>query len=113
MAILLLRSLGKSLALTLAVELAAAALLGVRKGKDFLLVALVNVLTNPLLGLILDGLWLASGKMPGWYVILPLEAAVVAVEGLLYRGRLDCGKWNPFVLSAILNGLSYIGGWMV
>lgn len=109
----ILRALVQSLALTLLIELAAAGALGVRKGKDFLLVALVNVLTNPLLGLLLDGIWLGLGIWPRWYVILPLEILVVAAEGLLYRGRLEYAKMNPFVLSAALNGISVLGGLLV
>lgn len=106
-------SLLKSLGLTLALETAGAGLLGLRTGKDFLLVVLVNILTNPLLGLILDGIYLGLGIYPRWYIIVPLEAAVVAVEGLLYRGRLTCEKRNPFLLSLLLNGISYLGGLMV
>lgn len=106
-------SLLKSLGLTLALEIGGSGLLGLRKGKDFLLVALVNILTNPLLGLILDGIYLGLGIYPGWYIIAPLEAAVVAVEGLLYRGRLEYRKMSPFLLSLLLNGISYLGGLMI
>lgn len=113
MAKLLIVSLGKSLALTLALELTGAALLGIRKGKDFLLLTLVNVLTNPLLGLILDGIYLGLGIFPGWYIMLPLEAAVVLAEGALLRGRLAWDKWDPFLLSLLLNGISYLGGILV
>lgn len=110
---LILVSLVKSLALTLILELAGAGILGMRKWRDFLLVALVNILTNPLLGLILDGIYLGQGRYPGWYIILPLEAAVVITEGLLYRGRLVYRKIKPFLLSLLLNGISYLGGVMV
>lgn len=109
----IIKSLSVSLALTLVFELAAAGLLGFRGKRDFLLVALVNVLTNPLLGLILDGIWLGLGVWPRWYLILPLEIAVVIAEGALYRGRLEYTKMNPYVLSAVLNGISVLGGMMV
>lgn len=107
------RSLILSLGLTLVFESAAAWLLGMRKGKDFLLLLLVNVFTNPLLGLILDLYWLRFGVLPGLWLILPLEVLVVAAEGALYRGRLAFRNVNPFVLSLILNGLSYFGGLMI
>lgn len=113
MAEAILISLARSLGLTLILELAGAGLLGVRKGRDFLLIALVNVLTNPVLGLILDGIYLGLGMLPGWYIIAPLEAAVVLTEGALFRGRLAYNKVNPFLLSLVLNGISYLGGMMV
>lgn len=113
MAMAILKSLVQSLALTLLLEIAAAGLLGMRTMRDFLLVALVNILTNPLLGLILDGVWLGLGIWPRWYLILPLEAAVVTAEGFLYRGRLEYDKINPLILSAVLNGISYLGGLLV
>lgn len=113
MAAAIVKALMQSLALTLAIELAAGWVLGMRRAKDFALAALVNILTNPVLGLILDGLWLGLGVWPRWYVILPLEAAVVAVEGLLYRGRLEYNRMNPFLFSALLNGISFLGGLLV
>ena len=113
MATAIAKALVQSLALTLAIELPLAGLLGLRRGKDFVLVALVNILTNPLLGLILDGIWLGLGIWPKWYIILPLEVAVVLTEGLLYRGRLEHETINPMILSALLNGISYLGGLLV
>lgn len=106
-------SLAKSLGLTLAVELPVGALLGYYRWKDLLLIFLVNVLTNPLLGLILDGIYLGLGILPGWQIMLPLEAAVVLTEGLLYRGRLSREGLHPLLFSLILNTLSYLGGMMI
>lgn len=106
----ILLSLALSLGLTLLLETGLAALLGLRKGKDLLLVVLVNVLTNPPVVLTLALTQLYTQAPPVWYLVLPLEIAVVALEGLIYRGRLQHTKWNPFLLSVILNGISYIGG---
>jgi len=106
----MIKSLLISLALTLIVENAAAVILGVRKKKDFLLITLVNIVTNPLLVQILNILSLLLKNMPPWYLILLLEATVVVVEGLLYRNRLNYKKINPFIFSFILNLLSYFGG---
>ena len=107
------KSLVLSLGLTLTFEGGVAWLLGMRKGKDFLLLLLVNAFTNPLLGLILDLYWLRFEVLPVIWLIAPLEVLVVAAEGALYRGRLEFRKINPFVLSLILNGLSYLGGLMI
>lgn len=113
MAAALLRSLGVSLLLTELFELAVAALLGVRSRRDFLLVLLVNLATNPLVGILFDGVWLFSGRMPPWYLILFAEAAAVAAEALLYRGRLQYQKLPPVFFSLILNLISYTGGVLV
>lgn len=113
MAELIALSLLKSLAMTLVLELVFAPVLGLRKPKDFLLVLLVNVLTNPLVGLTLDLYWLHTGAMPPWYLILVLEAAAVLSEALLYRKRLEYTALPPLVLSLILNGISYFGGWIL
>lgn len=96
------------LALTLAVELTAALLWGVR-GQDLLLCALANVLTNPavvLLNLLFPAPWL----------LLLLECAAVGVEGLIY---LQCARKirAPFLFSLCANGCSFglglaIGGMM-
>ena len=105
----LLRSLLCSLTLTLALELGAALLLGVRARKDLLLIFLVNVLTNPPLVLTLDLVYLAQG-MPPWYLIAALELSAVGVEALLFRRRLLYARISPLLLSFLLNALSYFGG---
>ncbi len=104
----LLFSLALSLFLTLLIELLAALIFGLRSPKDFLLVALVNLLTNPPLVLILDLVFL-TGPVP-WYLIAALELAAVLTEGLLYRKRLNYTRIHPLLLSLLLNGISYIGG---
>lgn len=109
----ILLALLKSLGVTLAFELSLGMLLGFRRGRDLALIFLVNVLTNPLLGLILDGIYLGLGIFPGWPILLPLEAAVVLAEGILYRGRLSRETVNPFILSLILNATSFLGGMMI
>ncbi len=110
MAAALLRSLGVSLLITELSELAAAALLGVRSRRDFLLVLLVNLATNPSVGILFDGFWLFTGAAPPWFLLLAAELAAVIAEALLYRGRLAYRKLRPIVLSLILNLISYLCG---
>ena len=105
----LLRSLLLSLALTLVFELCGAFLLGVRNKKDFLLLFLVNVVTNPPLVLTLD-LWYLSRGMPPWYLIGALELTAVAAEWLLLRRRLVYKRIAPLLLSILLNAISFSGG---
>ena len=105
----LLLSLALSLALTLVLELGAAFLLGVRDKKDFLLLFLVNVVTNPPLVLALD-LWYLARGAPPWYLIGALEAAAVIVEWLLLRCRLTYRKIPTILFAIILNAISFLGG---
>ena len=104
----LIESLLLSLGLTLLFELVFAFLLGIRKGKDFLLVALVNVVTNPPLVLILN--LLQRRSLVSFPVILALELTAIAIEWLLYRKRLEYEKLPPLVFSLLLNAISYTGG---
>lgn len=105
----ILRSLGISLLLTLIVELLLALLLGVRKPRDFLLIFLVNLVTNPLIGISLDVYYSLVSMPPVWLIAL-LEIGVVVGEWALYRGRLEYQKLPPFGVSLILNAASYLTG---
>ena len=107
---ILLKSLALSLGFTLAAELAFAAILGIRQGKDFLLVALVNILTNPPLVFPAVTLSFLSPHTVNLYVIIPLEIFIALTEGLIYRKRLSFRRLNPFLISLILNSASYLGG---
>lgn len=106
----MLKSILLSLGLTLLFELVSAALLGVRKKKDFLLVFLVNVVTNPPLVLTLNLLSMYRPMLVNYWLILPLELLVVCAEWLLYRNRLDYSKLPPLLFSLLLNIISYSGG---
>ncbi|MCQ2418327.1 MAG: hypothetical protein MJ085_00950 [Clostridia bacterium] len=104
-----LRSLGTSLLLTLVIELLLALILGVQEGRDFLLIFLVNVITNPLIGILLDVYYVYVAVPPFWLIAV-LEAGVVFGEWALYRGRLEYRKLPPFVFSLVLNTASYLIG---
>ena len=99
----------RSLLLTLAVELAAAVLFGFRR-RDLLFVGLVNVLTNPLLNVtsFLTGFFF--GTRARICVVIALEIAVVAAEGLIYLKTLEKRRPHPLLLSLLLNALSYSAG---
>lgn len=88
-----------SLFLTLLFELFVAAIFRVR-GKDLLLVILVNVLTNP--AAVLFSVLAGNRKM----IQLFIEAVVILTEGCYYKkysGRIKNGFW----LSAVANVVSY------
>lgn len=102
-------SLSLSLCLTIAVECLLSFALGVRKAKDYLLIVLVNIITNPLVGILLD-LFYFYVSPPPWFFIAFLEIAAVFAEWLLYRGRLQYKKISPLLLSLMLNAGSYLAG---
>lgn len=106
----MLRSLALSLGLTLLIEIPAALILGLRRKEDILLVGLVNILTNPIVVLILNLFFLFTASPPPWFLILPLEVFAVLTEGFIYQKGLSYRRIHPFLLSLILNGISYFGG---
>ena len=104
----LLASLGISLALTLALEPAFFLLAGKRGGKDMMLVVMVNVLTNPAVVLIY---WMMAAYTD-WYavfIVLPLEASAVLVEGHYYKKYGKAFK-RPYIFSLAANAFSYGAG---
>lgn len=113
MAVFLIRMFGGSLAITVAIELAVAFLLGMRTGKGMLLVALVNLLTNP--PAVLCN-WLCMLYLTDYRRIpvqLVIEAAVVTVEALVYCSFAKDCVWlvrRPVLLSLTANGCSWLLG---
>ena len=99
----------RCLALTVLVESAAAFCLGVRSVRGQVVVLLCNVLTNPLVvSLNVLCTWV-FGRVGYWCSLLCLEIAAFAAEAAVYRKNVPCSK-NPFVLSAVLNGSSFLLG---
>jgi len=97
---------------TIAIELGLAAVLfGVRDRRAAAVVALAQVVTNPVveLGCLLVG-WSVAAPFPGvaWAVMLALELGAVAVEAWIYRetGVVE----RPVVASVTLNLASFAIG---
>ena len=109
----LVRMFGISLMLTLMTELAAAYAVGVRTGKNMLLVVLVNVLTNP--AAVLCN-WLCRMYLPDYHRIpvqLVIETVVVMVEAFVYcRFAKDESRQikRPVLLAFAANGCSWLLG---
>ena len=99
-------SLAVSLGLTLILELMLALLWGVER-KDLPLVALVNVLTNPVVVLCHT---LAARYLPGALIwaTLALELGAVGTEGYLYRSRSQISF--PWCFSLCANLFSFTVG---
>lgn len=109
MMIYLLRMFGISLLMTLLVEGLVAFLWGLRGKKSFLLVLLVNVLTNPLAVLVywLYQVYAGAHSLPVQVII---ELAVVIVEAYIYRSFAEDGRFQiprPIGLAIVANVLSW------
>ena len=102
------------MALTAVLEVLTAFLLGIRRPGQLRLVALVNVLTNPLLHLI-AGLLYRVLPMNVIHVLIyaVLEPLVILLEGRIYQMGLDVS--HPYRVSFIMNLVTVTGGllWML
>ena len=100
----LLSSLLVSLLLTLVLELAFALVWGIR-GRGLVFVALMNLLTNPLVVL----LHFFSTALMGWTGVFPvvfLECAAIASEAFCCRGVIK----KPWFFSLCINSFSFFTG---
>ncbi|MBO4562622.1 MAG: hypothetical protein J5772_03330 [Clostridia bacterium] len=98
-----------SLALTEAIELPLLFALGFR-GKELIIAALANVVTNPPLVFTYSVLT-AFTHLPAWSVILPLELAAVLAEALIYKKA--TARRLPLLDSLIANAVSYSIGLVI
>ena len=98
------------LGLTIIVELLGALILKVRNRKDFINIILVNILTNPIVVIIPIYINFKFSTIYYYISLIILEITAIIVEGLIYKKYLYYQRLNPFVLSLILNILSYISG---
>lgn len=99
----------RALALTVLIECVTAWVLGVRSARDQMIVALVNVITNPLVVSIGAAVLFMGGRDIFRISMIVMEISVVLVEGLIYKKKLSC-EINPFMLALICNVVSYICG---
>ena len=97
------------LILTLVLEEVTALIVGVRKGFDLTVILFSNLLTNPVV--VFSGMLLASfTNIPRPVYIIVLELAAFITEALIYRKLLFTKKPSPFLLSFILNCVSFFAG---
>ena len=110
MALRLLMSLGISLGLTLALELLYA-LIARKRGKDLVLVCLVNVITNPVVVLVY---FLASAytAMHSVFLKAALEIMAVVTEALYYR-KYGSSYQRPLLFSLGANAFSFFSGELI
>jgi len=109
-------SLAARILLTLAAEVALAFVFGYRAKKQLKVIFFVNLATQVLLNLALNLINYNSGSMAFTFHYVWMEAAVFALEGLVFAATLK--KWDkkpdrkahPWVYSLTANGTSFILG---
>ena len=99
----------RCLVLTILIEGVFAFLLGVRTRRGQLTVLLANVMTNPLVVSLNVLFTFCFGHVGYVASTAVLEAAAFTAEALVYRRDKPC-RMNPFLLSALPNGGSYLSG---
>ena len=99
--------------LTIIIEVLFAILFKVRNKKDLINIMLVNIITNPIVVITSIYLNLKYGLLYHDISIIILEISTVLFEGYCYKKALNYKKINPFLLSLILNFLSYFIGKLI
>ena len=95
---------------TLVLELLAAYLCRVRNKKDLCIVALINLATNPIVTYTLTLVSVLHLQAYRTCILVFLELFAFVTEGIIYR-YVKIKK--PFLLSLVLNAVSYFGGQMI
>ena len=103
----------KCLVLTIIIELIIAIIIGIRGKKNIINVVLVNIITNPLVVTLPFFLLIVFNYQVYKYSIYFLEAITLITEGFIYYKVLDYKRINPFIISLILNGASYLLGFVI
>lgn len=99
-----------SLLMTIALELSAAAVVGLR-GRDLLLTVILNLLTNPIVTAVFYILsW--TTELPVPLIKAFLEISAIITEWLIYRKYGENIK-RPLLLSVGLNGFSFFSGVLI
>ena len=97
-----------ALILTLLTESSVAFITGVRGRRQFAVIIIMNIMTNPLINIVLRLLKLSG--VPYYITVFILEMAVVFIEGLIMKKNCTILPMNPYLLSLILNLSSFTVG---
>lgn len=97
---------------TLLIEGGLAWILKVR-GRDFGIVLLTNIATNPIVQIIGFMLNINVPKNMVTPIFILVEVATVFIEGVVYMKTLEKKPFNPLLMSFILNAASYGTGVLI
>lgn len=100
-----------SLGLTELLEFSLGYIIGLRNKKDFILIALVNVMTNPAV-VLLNTLIAQETKLSHFLIVALLETAAFWIEGACYKRNAENIR-RPYLFSFQANAFSYIMGLVI
>lgn len=98
---------------TIIIESLFSFLLKVRDKSDYINIILANIVTNPLVVTIPFYINLKYGLIYRNINLCLLEIWAIWMEGKIYQKYLIYQKINPYLLSLLLNGCSYLVGIMI
>lgn len=105
MLIELIRLLLLSLGFTLGIELFVSVCYGIRNKKELLLIALVNVITNPI-AVLLYYWWVVITATNNILIQIPLEFMIIVVEAKLFK-KYAIQIRKPVSFSVLINLISF------
>ena len=97
----------RSLILTVIIEVVIGIILGIRNKKDIINIALVNIITNPIVNITTISLNIYVSLHARNVSLYVLEVLVLFIEGFIYKKVLEYKKINYFLISLILNASSF------
>lgn len=92
--------------ITIIIETLLAYLLKIREKEDLLNIVIINFITNVALNIFIIINTTLFNKLI--INIILLEILIIVVEGIFYKKKLSYKKINPFLISLILNTVSYL-----
>lgn len=101
-----------SLGITLALELLFAGLWGIRERRDWILVVLGNVLTNPIVVFVYYYVRIRHSPLNYGWITIGLEVYAVCAEALLYQ-KYGRDIQRPWLFSLSANAFSYAVGELI
>ena len=103
----MIESLSVSLILTVIIELILAILKKIKDKDSLSTILLINCLTNPIVVYLTNISLLLNNDVITNFILVFLEIIVVFVEGYLLKKNLKEMKFNSYIFSLYLNGLSF------
>lgn len=113
MTIAIIKAMGVALLLTILLEGLFGAIWGVNGGRNYIIMLLANLLTNPLVNVI-HSYFAYEMRLDGILMVIItalLEISAVTLEWLVYKSRTDIKK--PFLFSLCANGFSFLCGILI